>query len=84
MGRRPSCKCKDSVGLACKRNSKAFYSSIGADHEINGITKLAAEISLAAGTVPDRRTKRAYGSAACQASEALQGALGIERCGDQD
>ena len=52
-------------------------------HETHGTTELAGEVSLAAGTVPDHRTQRAYGSAACRASEALQGAFGIESCGDR-
>ena len=46
-------------------------------------TEVAAKTSLAAGTVPDRRTQRAYGSAACRASEALREALGVERPRDR-
>ena len=48
-------------------------------HETHGTTTLAVEVSLAAMTVPDRRTQRAYGSAACRAPEALREALGVER-----
>ena len=52
-------------------------------HETHGTTELAGEVSLAAGTVPDHRTQRAYGSAACRASEALREALGVERPRDR-
>ena len=51
-------------------------------HETNGTTTLAAETSLAAGTVPDCRTQRAYGSAACRAPEALLGAPALQISGD--
>ena len=47
-------------------------------HEMYGTTALAAEIYLAAGTVPDRRTQRASGSAACPSvSEALRRTLEV-------
>ena len=70
-----ACPCKrQKRSRPCVGSNNSAPGCACGPHETNGTTTLAAETSLAAGTVPDCRTQRAYGSVACRAPEALLGA----------
>ena len=81
----------DGTACPCKRQkrSRPYVGSKNSapgfacgPHETHRTKELAAEISLAAGTVPDRRTQRAYGNAARvkrhKRFKALSGSRGAE------